>query len=247
MANSQDAIAISTLGDRRHASVNAHALGSTHDGGPRVFYMYTPNFCVMIRRGICLFAILLFSLIVIRDWGGFWSDIFLYHPISMAIAFMGILPELLQSIVELQGPLHMINQRRNILRDHRYNALSFKAFCAFGIIIIEFSKFRRSKSHFVTWHARIGMLCEILQILETFIGLSLYYGIFDRCFSVSHRIMLRIIHRQLAFFVVITGLIAIFLGMFSHYAERVFESIFIRVLFATLPTILALWGYFCAL
>ncbi|KAH9579918.1 Cytochrome b561/ferric reductase transmembrane [Trypanosoma melophagium] len=247
MQNSQDSMGgMSVPGDRRHVSGNTHSLGSVQEGGIRVFYLNFPFSSVMLRRGICLISILLFFIIVVRDWGGFWNDIFLYHPISMAIAFMGVLPELLYSIATLQGSLGIITQRRNILREHRRNALLLKTFSAFGIIVIEWSKFSRSKGHFVTWHARIGILCEISQILETLIGVSMYYGIFDSCFSVSHRIILRIFHRQIAIFVVISGLASMFLGMFSHFAERVFGGIFIRALFAILPTLLALWGYFCA-
>lgn len=201
---------------------------------------------ITLRRCVSVTLILLFMIIVMSAETASYTDVFLYHPVSMTLVFCGVLPELLYTIALISGGTQHQISRYALIQAHRRFAFTLKLFSAFGIMMIQWSKFSRSKLHFRTWHACIGGVCELSQVLETVLGVALYYGRSDYRFLAAHHRGLRLLHRYLAMVVVTTGLAAMFLGMFSHYAERVFKLGLIRLLFAAMPTVIAIWAYYSA-
>ncbi|EKF37842.1 ferric reductase transmembrane protein, putative [Trypanosoma cruzi marinkellei] len=236
--------------EQPHLSPPALALeqdyfpSEAHSGSGATFCMEWLCRSVWTRRFVSIFFTFFFVLVVARARTTVWTDVFVYHPILMAIAFFAILPELLGSIFIIQGRARDPRLRCGSMKAHRRYALILKIISAFGIIAIEWSKFRRSKAHFVTWHARIGGVCELLQVLETLLGLTIYYRLLDHRLTTSQRVKMRLAHRYLGAMVVVTGIISMSLGMLSHFALRVFEVTFLRLVFAILPVVFAVWAYY---
>ncbi|EAN90259.1 putative ferric reductase transmembrane protein [Trypanosoma cruzi] len=221
-----------------------HFLNEAQSGSGVTFCMELFCRSVWTRRFVSISSIFFFVFVVARARTTLWTDVFVYHPILMAIAFFAIIPELLGSIFIIQGYARDPRMRCGLMQAHRRYALILKTISAFGIIAVEWSKFRRSKAHLVTWHARIGGVCELSQVLETLLGLTIYYRLLDHRITTSQRAKMRLAHRYLGVIVVVTGLISMSLGMLSHFALRVFEVTFLRLFFAILPVVLAVWAYF---
>ncbi|RNF12251.1 ferric reductase transmembrane protein [Trypanosoma rangeli] len=202
---------------------------------------------VWMRRFASVIVALLFIFVIASSPRTLWTDVFIYHPIFMFIAFFAVVPELIFSIAALQGYLREMRPRSSMLRVHRRCALTFKIVCAVGIVAVEWSKFKRSKMHFVTWHACIGGVCELSQVLETLLGLIIFHGVLDHRLTISQRATLRLVHRHLGAIVIVTGAFSMALGMLSHFAVRTFEILFLRLFFAIFPTVFVIWAYFCSL
>ncbi|ESL07489.1 ferric reductase transmembrane protein [Trypanosoma rangeli SC58] len=197
---------------------------------------------VWIRRFASVIVVLLFIFVIASSSRTLWTDVFIYHPIFMSVAFFVVVPELIFSIAALQGYLREMRPRHSILRAHRRCALTLKTVCAVGIVAVEWSKFQRSKMHFVTWHACIGGVCELSQVLETLLGLIIFHGVLDHRLAISQRATLRRVHRYLGAIVIVTGVFSMTLGMFSHFALRTFEILFLWLFFVIFPTVSVLWA-----
>ncbi|RNF16761.1 ferric reductase transmembrane protein [Trypanosoma conorhini] len=223
-------------------SLFANEVQGVVSGGNSAVQFVSTN--LWMRRLSSVLVLIVFVFFIASSSRTLWTDVFVYHPILMSIAFFVIVPELLCSIAALQGYLRELRPRHDVLLFHRRCALALKVVSAVGIVATEWSKFQRSKMHFVTWHARIGGVCELSQVMEVLIGLIIYYGILDHRLTISQRARLRLAHRCLGVTVVVTGAISMALGMLSHFALRAFGMLFLRLVFAVLPSTFAIWGYF---
>nr|CCC91041.1 putative ferric reductase transmembrane protein [Trypanosoma congolense IL3000] len=170
-----------------------------------------------------------------------WNNIFVYHPIFMAIAFMVALPELLCTV----GDLHTRRVPfRDALEAHRHRAMVFKMLNVVGIVIIEWCKYSRSKVHFKSWHGILGVVCEVSQVLEILVGFFMQCRSAGRCCCTSISRICRSLHRFLALVVVLSGLASMFLGMFTHFAVATYGALGVRLFFAITPIVLTVWGFF---
>ncbi|KAG8341383.1 hypothetical protein TRVL_07794 [Trypanosoma vivax] len=200
-----------------------------------------------LRNGIRAFAvcsILFFVWLVLRHDSMSWRTLFFYHPLFMMIGFVGVLPELAHTIAVFLGRAQSHQSFGDVLNMHRKYALLLKVVCALGIVVIEWNKFSKYKRHFKSWHGIIGGVCEFTMILETIIGLSMYYNVANRYLNGPQLTKLVRIHRYLGFVMMLTGTISMSLGMFTHFATKVCGSLPVQLVFAIIPFIVSLCPFF---
>ncbi|RHW71894.1 ferric reductase transmembrane protein [Trypanosoma brucei equiperdum] len=196
----------------------------------------------LLCRITSLIAIGAFIYLTFWNNSQFWAVVFVYHPLFMVVAFMGALPELMCTVAGFHSRKFPFSR---VIRTHLKWTMVFKALSLLGIVAVEWTKFVKSKNHFKSWHGIIGAVCEASQFLEALVGLSMYFNAGGRFFSSPQARLLRVAHRLLAVVVILTGLTSMSLGMFTKFAVEVYGALAVRVAFAILPIVLALWGYAC--
>jgi hypothetical protein len=176
----------------------------------------------LLRRiitGSTLLALLVLFLKQTKNWMS--PDIFFYHPTAMAIACVGLLPELLALAMQAKRA-KSINERNETFQTHVLVSTACKIFALVGYAAIFKSKIERGKSHFTTWHGKVGLLAFLTLIVQVSVGIAIFFTSLP--VSMNQRMLLKKIHRYAGS--LLGGLfgVAFGLGFASNYAQRLFPS-----------------------
>jgi hypothetical protein len=154
-----------------------------------------------------------------------FSDVFLYHPTAMAVAWIGIAPEI---VAMGRGARKVRNfaARQQALAVHGYVAYALKVLSLVGFIAIWMSKRQRNKPHFATWHGKLGLLTMIGLAVQVLSGTLLYLGAGRSprpkpWLTPVRAGNLRRLHRLAAIAAVAASALCLVLGLgYSHYAIK---------------------------
>lgn len=173
-----------------------------------------------LMRRIAVGSTLLALLITfIRQAKGNYSDIFLYHPTSMAIACLGLMPEAISLTMQAKRT-KSVNERNDTIQTHVLVSFAFKFVALAGYLAIWKSKVERGKNHFTTWHGQIGLASGIVLFAQVVLGALQFFTIPSVS---SQRLLFRKLHRVLGSVLGLLMATTFALGFASNYAQRLFS------------------------
>src|SRR3989338_244409 len=162
---------------------------------------------VLLRLGYSSFCIGLAYVGLSPDPWAFFP----YHPVLMTVAYLALTTE------GLLSARHMLSGSKasNVLVHVSAQVLGIVSSLA-GFAVIYIDKERRTKPHFLSWHALAGLSTVTLSIVQLFFGLYLYN--FSSFCSLKGRekiarlVAVRLTHRIIGISTFIMGLLSLALG-----------------------------------
>ena len=172
----------------------------------------------LIRRVACGGAVVALLALFVRA-APKYTDVFLYHPTSMAIACVGLLPEVVALALQAKrsSSFHVRNEQ---VQAHVLVAVAFKLVALAGYAAIWKSKVDRGKPHFTTWHGKLGLLSFVLLVAQVLLGFAQFLAL-PSLVNTATRIWCKNAHRLLSSALGAAFGAAFALGFASNYAVKV--------------------------
>ena len=174
---------------------------------------------------------------------GTFNSLFQYHPISMALAFVAVMPEVLHAAMHIRKAKSM-NARTETLDRHMYFAFLMKTFAVIGFLVIYVNKNNRGKHHFTSRHGQFGVLCVIFVVAQVVLGAVYHYRLGPTRKFPNWLGWCRRAHKYLGFGVLALGILSMYLGMMSHFADGAVRNPIVHGFFALCTGGLVLVTYF---
>lgn len=188
------------------------------------------------RRVIAVITIALF---VYYFLGTAAKEAFQYHPIMMAVAFVGFMPETIHAVKAIKRSRSAVD-RNAAIGSHMNMAFGMKLFSIAGLVAIVIVKQQYGKFHFTSLHGQIGVLTIMLVVLQVILGI-VYHN--RSCGSGAFLLKLRKAHYYLGIAVLLGGIVSMGLGMYSHTGQRLVLNPFMHAVLTFATMVLSVWAY----
>jgi hypothetical protein len=167
------------------------------------------------------------------------KEAFQYHPIMMAIAFVGLMPETIYAVKAVKRSRTLVD-RNAAIADHMNMAYGLKLFSIAGLIAIIIVKQQYGKSHFTSLHGQVGVLTVFLVVAQVILG-YVYHN--RSCGGGTIQGRLRKAHYYLGVAVLIGGILSMGLGMMSHTGQRLVVNPLTHVFLTGVTALVSVWAY----
>eukprot|EP00039_Didymoeca_costata_P012179 m.174520 g.174520 ORF g.174520 m.174520 type:complete len:218 (-) comp15408_c0_seq1:6584-7237(-) len=106
-----------------------------------------------------------------------WNNVlFLYHPSSMAGAFLLLMPLSISLFGRAPLPSFLgVKSHRDKMNLHFYLHTGAVVLTVLGFMAIYFNKIRLGKEHFLTWHGFLGALATAGVLIQYLMSISLLF------------------------------------------------------------------------
>ena len=216
-----------------------HVPAESEQKQPTPHALTTARLPTVLRRCFCSIVVVLLARWML---GKQWTNLFQYHPISMTVCFLGLMPELLYVSRSLRKCRSM-NERSERIGDHLLLATMVKTLALVGFIAIYVDKNHRGKKHFTTWHGLMGVITVLVVAFQVLVGLAYHFRLGPwRKFS-AYLSTLRKIHKYCGIAVLLLGSISMFLGWKSNFATKLVASDVARLAFGSVTTGASVWTF----
>lgn len=210
----------------------AHSAHHTHQ--PTSHHHHFTTLRRLVTIGVAIWMSYLFL-------GSNFSELFQYHPVTMIISFVGLLPEItaLTNVIRRQ---RSVGDREACIARHMYLSLLMKFFSIIGFIAITINKNRKGKHHYTTWHGKIGLATVVILVLQVIVGLVYYFRLFGGGMQSAGK--WRKVHKWLGISLLLAGSASMWLGMRTHFVERAVHSNLVNFLFGTITFVACITAYY---
>ena len=168
------------------------------------------------------------------------KEAFQYHPIMMAIAFVGLMPETIHAVKAVKRSRTLVD-RNAAISNHMNMAYGLKLFSIAGLIAIVIVKQQYGKFHFTSLHGQIGVLTVALVAVQVILG----YVYHSRSCGGGGAMQakLRKAHYYLGIAVLVGGILSMGLGMMSHTGERLVPNPLMHTFLTCVTALVSVWAY----
>lgn len=159
--------------------------------------------------------------VVIAYYLGDYS-LFSWHPVCMSVGYMALMTEAVRTAVAFRTTTG--EERVRQITKHMVLNL-----CALALIVVGFSaiyknKIRLGKSHFMSWHGKLGLTVFISSILVVLGGLLSFKKVgLIHMFPEKKHATIKRIHRIGGVFTYFLSIFVIELGLMSVFASKVIQ------------------------
>lgn len=149
------------------------------------------------------------------------SPVFIYHPTSFTLAALALLPEAISVAMAAKAAVSM-NKRGESVQVHALVSAAMKATALAGYASIYRYKVERGKSHFTSFHGKLGLISGLLLVAQVVLGIVQFWAVPG--VSSQARALCRKLHRWLGSALALSFAATFATGFNSNWAIGIFAG-----------------------